>query len=811
MKKSVRAPQCGIQAQRVPNTRLKAQRLKKNWTQVYVATQLGTNFVEVSRWETGSAVPSLYFREQLCTLFNTTPEELGFTFSPPEPVQASNGSSSSSLWHIPYRRNRFFTGRTEYLEQIHRQLQAGEGDETQTVAISGLGGIGKTQLVLEYAYRYRYHYHATLWLQADTSERLQAELAGLAAFLQLPEQQARDQEQAIRAVRRWFEQHSNWLLILDNVEAILDINSLLPDGSGAILLTTQAQACGSFAWQVHLDTLTQDEAITFLLRRAKVAGEQEPLEQTGGPLQELARVIVHELGCLPLALDQAGAYIEEAGCGLAGFLQRYRMRRADVLRRRGRLSADHPDPVSTTFALSYEQVKRMNKAAAELLHFCAFLAPDAIPEELLTDGASESGPLLASVAADPVAFDEALAALRSYSLIHRQAETHTFSIHRLVQAVLKDRMDEATRRLWAERALSAVHRLFPREMNMDAWPQCKRYLPHALWCSQFIEGEHLYFLDAEQLLTRTGIYLKERARYREAEALFQQALEQHAHLQSPTHHNHAQTLHHLGQLYFEQGLYRQAETCLLQTIALQREHRGMQYQERIETLNLLGMLYMLKCRTSEAERLFQQAILLWEQINSQHPVGIQSLLGRGWCYVQARRYHEAAPLLQQALTLLEQGAPDHRITIHGFRQLGWLSMLQGDEQKAEAFFQRALELWEQLEFPHPCTALVFNNLAALRIRQGKYDEAEAYFRRSLTFWEQVSFRYPLVAEGLSGLTQLLIECGKEAEAEPLLRQALHMREHWLGKDDPETIATAESYRALLQRLRQENEASAALP
>jgi tetratricopeptide (TPR) repeat protein len=127
------------------------------------------------------------------------------------------------------------------------------------------------------------------------------------------------------------------------------------------------------------------------------------------------------------------------------------------------------------------------------------------------------------------------------------------------------------------------------------------------------------------------------------------------------------------------------------------------------------------------------------------------------------------------------------------------------------FFQQALALWEQLEFPHPCTAVVFNGLAALRIKQGKYDEAEAYFRRALAFWEQASFRYPLVAEGLSGLTQLLIERGNDAEAEPLLRQALHMQEHWLGKDDPETIATAESYRNLLLRMHREEEAKAMLP
>ena len=108
----------------------------------------------------------------------------------------------------------------------------------------------------------------------------------------------------------------------------------------------------------------------------------------------MALQISEELGGLPLALDQAGAYIEETSCSLSDYLSLYRTRRAEVLKERGGLTGDHPDSVATTWSLSFQRVEEKNAAAADLLRLCAFLAPDAIPEEIITAGAEHLGPLL---------------------------------------------------------------------------------------------------------------------------------------------------------------------------------------------------------------------------------------------------------------------------------------------------------------------------------------------------------------------------------------------------------------------------------
>ena len=148
--------------------------------------------------------------------------------------------------------------------------------------------------------------------------------------------------------------------------------------------------------------------------------------------------ISQELGGLPLALDQAGAYLEETGMDLAGYWYIYQQHRTDLFRERGGLVSDHPAPVATTWSLSFQRVEEQKPAAADLLRLCAFLAPDAIAEEILTAGASFLGPVLLPVAADALLLNQAIEALRAYSLIRRNPKEKTLSIHRLVQAVLQD-------------------------------------------------------------------------------------------------------------------------------------------------------------------------------------------------------------------------------------------------------------------------------------------------------------------------------------------------------------------------------------
>src|SRR5439155_9943511 len=180
-----------------------------------------------------------------------------------------------------------------------------------------------------------------------------------------------------------------WLLIFDNADDLAMLRDFLPaGGQGHIVLTTRSQVTGNIARRIDVERMETEEGTLFLLHRAGLL-EDATLDAIPEVERAKARELVEEVDGLPLALDQAGAFIEETQCGLAGYLQLYRTRQAEVLKRRGRLVTDHPDSVATTWSLSFEKVEQANPVAADLLRLCAFLDPDVIPEEIMIKGASE--------------------------------------------------------------------------------------------------------------------------------------------------------------------------------------------------------------------------------------------------------------------------------------------------------------------------------------------------------------------------------------------------------------------------------------
>jgi tetratricopeptide (TPR) repeat protein len=175
------------------------------------------------------------------------------------------------------------------------------------------------------------------------------------------------------------------------------------------------------------------------------------------------------------------------------------------------------------FLLHFDAVASVSRAAADLLRLCAFLHPDAIPEEIFSAGAAELGPNLSATAADPFKLDEAFAQILKYSLLRRDAEAKMLRIHRLVQAVIQDGLTEEEKRQWAQRTVRAVNRAFP-VVEFANWPQCDRLLPQASVCAALVETYLFEFKEAARLLNRAGDYFHRRARFPDAEPLYQRAL-----------------------------------------------------------------------------------------------------------------------------------------------------------------------------------------------------------------------------------------------------------------------------------------------
>ena len=239
------------------------------------------------------------------------------------PIVATPPEDSSVTWNVPYRRNTFFTGRTQVLTLLHDTFCSGKA-AIQTQAVSGLGGIGKTQIAVEYVYRYHSEYQVILWVRGDTREKMRSDIAALATMLNLKEQREQEQGHVIEAVRSWLRKNTKWLLIIDNIEDLRLVQTLLPSTArGHILLTTRAQTTGNIAQCIDLGKMTLEEGALFLLRRTKIVTRDAPLQDASTADCQGAKAIAEVLDGLPLALDQAGAYIEESGCNLSNYLYRY--------------------------------------------------------------------------------------------------------------------------------------------------------------------------------------------------------------------------------------------------------------------------------------------------------------------------------------------------------------------------------------------------------------------------------------------------------------------------------------------------------
>ncbi|MFL5657498.1 MAG: tetratricopeptide repeat protein [Ktedonobacteraceae bacterium] len=575
------------------------------------------------------------------------------------------GGTQVLMWNVPFRRNPFFTGREPIFIQIEHLLHAGKTAAlSQPPALSGLGGIGKTQTAVEYAYRSRDAYQYVLWVQANTQETLLSDFVALAKPLNLPEKDAQEQHIIVQAVKRWLETHPGWLLIFDNADDLAMIRDYLPEGNqGHTLLTTRAQAMSGLARKIELDIMEVEEGARFLLRRAGILAQDAPLDGASTTEKTLAIDIIRAMDGLPLALDQAGAYIEETHESLSNYLTLYGTQRAHLLKHRGGLVPTHPDSVATTWSLAFANIEQVNPAAIELMRFCAFLAPDGIPEELIMEGAPHLGPVLQPVAADRTRLNAALAELRKYSLIRRHPTTQTLTIHRLVQAVIKDEMDEEAQHHWAECAVRAIEHVFPFD-EPAPWPRSQRYLPHALVCHELIKQWGITLAEAAVLLNNAGFYLKNRGQYPEAEPLLHDALTIGETRYGRDHPDTTYLLTNLAILYRNQGKLEQAQPLYQRDLAISEKVLGPEHPETAQTLNNLAVLYRDQGKHEQAQPLYQRALAIREKVlGPEHPHTAETLNNLANLYRDQGKHEEAQPLYQRALAIYEKVlGSEHRST-----------------------------------------------------------------------------------------------------------------------------------------------------
>ncbi len=342
------------------------------------------------------------------------------------------------VWHLPNNNEQYFTGRKSLLEILNKQHQPDQADKPIVLsAVSGLGGVGKTQLAIYYLYHAQHRYNLRAWFRAENSTvllmdyRMFAQEYGL-----IPIEEKTSSTEIIAAVKRYLETHTDWLAVYDNAGLRDEIREFLPTQGGQVVVTTRRQEWRDVGMRVEVDVFTQEEAIDYL-KTLTCIQDQESV------MADLAKA----LGYLPLALNQAGVYIRKQKITIQQYLQNYYQCAAKVLENRSQIPTEdsNTDTVSSTWQISLQAIEADEKRNGEphlslpVLQAMAHLHAENISRNHLEKWLQEYK-LVADQASAQLALDKVIQHLSDYSLIYVDVNRKMVSVHRLVQQVIRQNL-----------------------------------------------------------------------------------------------------------------------------------------------------------------------------------------------------------------------------------------------------------------------------------------------------------------------------------------------------------------------------------
>ena len=731
---------------------------------------------------------------------------------------------SSPPRNIPYIPSSNFVGREEELAKIHNILQ--KKNSFIVHAITGIGGIGKTEIAIQYATQYSDDYPGgTCWLNARESN-LSAQIIQffqLCMDLEVPQNLSLSQ-QANWCWINWQPADGLVLIIIDDVANFQSISELIPkERRFRVLITTRSRNLHSSVSEILIDQLSPQEAMTVF---TKLLGETRVKNEA-----EAARKLFDWLGYLPLGLDLVGRYVaDDPDLSLKEILERLEAQQLEDE------SLNHPQEtlitlqrgVKVAFEFSWQELDTMTQAVAELL---SLFVPDVIPWKLVESASQKLN-------WSQVDVNNAKKKLYKCSLIQRLEEKErSYRIHPLTREFLKFKLETSALTDDLKRAFAATILAVAREISetltLEDINSLQDFIPHLanvatnltdalsdedlIWSfvglARFYQGQGLYSLakpwyekcllatsqrlgeehpDVASSLNNLALFYQEQGRYAEAEPLYQQALEIYKRSLGQEHPNVASSLNNLALFYQEQGRYTEAEPLYQKALEMRIRLLGEEHSDVATTLNNLALLYYLQGEYAKVEPLYQQALEIYKRLlEEEHPDVATTLNNLAGLYRSQGRYEQAEPLYQKALEiykrLLGEEHPDVATTLNN---LAGLYQEQGRYAEAEPLYQQALEMTKRLLGEHPDVATSLSDLAGLYRSQGNYAKAEPLYQQALEMRKHLlGEEHPYIAITLNNLAGLYQEQGCYAEAEPLYQQALEIRIRFLGEQHPDVATT----------------------
>ncbi|KAI9759277.1 MAG: hypothetical protein M1840_003498 [Geoglossum simile] len=754
----------------------------------------------------------------------------------------------NTYYEIPSLRVSQFVERVELLEEIEASLlnTTAHVPDVKIVVLLGMGGQGKTQLALEYCRvsRMSGRYQGVFWIDASSPNTVSRGFETIAAKISRIGCVFVDVESKIAFVKetlgRW---KIPWLIVFDNYDQPREFRNIAEyfphGGSGAILVTSRHSDSERLGVTIRFTRMTEDEGLELLLRQPKLAKNDDNIIE--------GKKIIQKLSYLPLAIDQAAAYINTRKLPLPLFAKHYDERKELVLKHtpplweyRKRLGKDKDETllsVFTTWELTFQQIGKSENERMMVSHFLtlsAFFDAINIREDLFRSHlAANIKPLLwiehfiprgirdrykspwwmehfiSGGMWDQYKYQDTIVELLSLSLLQGMnigSVESRFSLHPLVTDWLKLRIDRKDRQKYVIEATTVLKSYIDMQDKEKLSLQTKLdALSHVDMCLR--NGrEYLQELDRSKIsslrdsaFTFASLY-KSHCRYQDAEVMYQQALTGYEKALGPEHTSTLGTVGNLGILYSDQGKLTEAEAMYQRALTGYEKALGPEHTSTLISVHNLGILYRNQGKLAEAEAMYQRALTGKEKaLGPEHTSTLMTVNNLGLLYSDQGKLTEAEAMYQRALTGYEKAlGPEHTSTLNTVNNLGILYRNQGKLAEAEAMYQRALTGKEKALGPeHTSTLNTVHNLGTLYSDQGKLTEAEAMYQRALTGYEKaLGPEHTSTLSTVNNLGSLYSYQGKLAEAEAMYQRALTGYEKALGPEHTSTLSTVNNLGSL---------------
>ncbi|KAJ5557363.1 hypothetical protein N7494_001278 [Penicillium frequentans] len=727
----------------------------------------------------------------------------------------------SPLSTVPFKRDADFVSRDRLLDQIYEKgLISGS-----RIALVGLGGVGKSQLAIEYSYRVRSESPETwvFWVHASNAARFEQSFRDIAEQVKIPDRQDLKID-IFRLVEDWLrnEKRGKWILILDNVDddelfqkkpAMRDaptklLLQYLPTSlPGYIIVTSRSREVAmkivDYKNLLEIQPMDKSEGLELLSRKLDSDDNEE------------SRQLVKELEFMPLAIVQAAGYIRSRAprYSVSRYLAEFRnndRKAINLLKQEGNplyRDWEASNSVLVTWQMSFDHIRQKQPSAADLLSLMCFFDRQGIPEHLLrvqdtrnrdtnselVNDSADDGEISGSESDIVDEFEDNIATLRGYSFISIVEDGSVFTMHRLVQLATRTWVESHGRlAIWTERFINNLCTAFPIG-TYENWDTCGSFFPHVK--SALSQRPKLLSLQSRRnwatLLHKSAWYTWKTGKIADMMEMATRSWKERVEILGSEDEDSLESTAVLAIAYEEQGQWKTAENLNVQVLDLRRAKLGEEHPGTLATMSNLAMMVCDQGRYEEAERLQMQVTEIRKRtIGEEHLGTLTSINNLAITYYEQGRYEEAERLQMQVMetrkTKLGEQHPD---TLTSMGNLAITYCDQGRYEEAERLQMQVMETRKtKLGEQHPDTLTSMGNLAITYCDQGRYEEAERLQMQVMeTRKTKLGEDHRNTLTSMANLAITYYDQGRYTEAERFEVQVLEASKKKLGEEHPDTL------------------------